>query len=58
MDLQDQLKDLFPDHIPSEHINKEGSSEKLWVQEAADESSQAQNNIYYQGGKYGWKKFN
>ena len=34
MDLQDQLKDLFPDHIPSEHINKEVGSEKLWVQEA------------------------
>ena len=33
MDLQDQLKDLFPDHVPNEHSKKEIKNEKLWIQE-------------------------
>ena len=33
MDLQDQLKDLFPDHVPNEHNKEEGKNEKLWIQE-------------------------
>ena len=32
MDLQDQLKNLFPDHLPSEDIEPEVSS-SIWLQE-------------------------
>ena len=32
MDLQDQLKNLFPDHNPSEEPNKKKES-SLWLQE-------------------------
>ena len=32
MDLQDQLKDLFPDHTPSEE-DKSYEEETLWLQE-------------------------
>ncbi len=32
MDLQDQLKNLFPDHNPSEEPNKKEES-SLWLQE-------------------------
>jgi len=35
MDLQDQLKNLFPDHKPSEDTSKKKSNEKdIWLQEA------------------------
>ena len=34
MDLQDQLKNLFPDHVPAEDENKEISSDiDLWIQD-------------------------
>ncbi len=33
MDLQDQLKNLFPDHIPSEEEQKEEQPD-IWMQEA------------------------
>ena len=32
MDLQDQLKQLFPDHVPSPEENKEESS-SVWLQD-------------------------
>ncbi|WP_422351631.1 translation initiation factor [Flagellimonas sp.] len=33
MDLQDQLKNLFPDHIPEQtEANKESKSPKYWLQ--------------------------
>ncbi len=32
MDLQDQLKNLFPDHEPSEE-NQEESKQALWIQD-------------------------
>lgn len=33
MDLQDQLKNLFPDHIPSETPESNESSPALWMQD-------------------------
>lgn len=33
MDLQDQLKKLFPDHIPTEPEVSEDSQEALWMQD-------------------------
>ena len=33
MDLQDQLKNLFPEHKPSEVKEKVNSSDKIWMQE-------------------------
>ncbi|MCF6280030.1 MAG: translation initiation factor [Flavobacteriaceae bacterium] len=33
MDLQDQLKNLFPDHKPSEVKEKTSSSDKVWIQD-------------------------
>ncbi|PHR72204.1 MAG: translation initiation factor SUI1-related protein [Lutibacter sp.] len=33
MDLQDQLKNLFPDHKPSEVKETPANSEKIWMQE-------------------------
>lgn len=33
MDLQDQLKNLFPDHQPEEETVESKSEEKLWMQE-------------------------
>ncbi|MCF6295345.1 MAG: translation initiation factor [Flavobacteriaceae bacterium] len=32
MDLQDQLKNIFPDHTPSESINPKGDSKRIWIQ--------------------------
>ncbi len=33
MDLQDQLKHLFPDHIPEEPSEKPNNSPNLWMQD-------------------------
>ena len=33
MDLQDQLKNLFPDHTPSEPEVQEETEDMLWMQE-------------------------
>lgn len=33
MDLQDQLKNLFPDHIPLPETEKEIENKVLWIQE-------------------------
>jgi translation initiation factor 1 len=34
MDLSDQLKNLFPDHVPEEtHHEDESSSHELWLQD-------------------------
>lgn len=33
MDLQDQLKNLFPDHVPSEPEASEDTSKGIWMQE-------------------------
>ena len=33
MDLQDQLKNLFPEHKPSESIESNKNSKQLWMQE-------------------------
>ena len=33
MDLQDQLKNLFPDHKPSEEETKEKNPADIWMQE-------------------------
>lgn len=33
MDLQDQLKNLFPDHIPLPEAEKEIENKVLWIQE-------------------------
>ena len=35
MDLQDQLKNLFPDHVPEEHPSSEKIDGGLWLQEDA-----------------------
>lgn len=32
MDLQDQLKNLFPDHTPSEEEKKESKKPEFWLQ--------------------------
>lgn len=34
MDLQDQLKNLFPDHIPQESTHKKENMPDFWLQEA------------------------
>ncbi len=34
MDLQDQLKNLFPGHVPEEGTDKEVSKPEFWMQEA------------------------
>jgi translation initiation factor 1 len=33
MDLQDQLKNLFPDHIEEPKDNSESSNDQLWLQD-------------------------
>ena len=33
MDIQDQLKNLFPDHVPSETPKDEDSNDGLWLQD-------------------------
>ncbi len=33
MDLQDQLKNLFPEHIPSETPEPNGSESAIWMQD-------------------------
>ena len=33
MDLQDQLKNLFPDHVPEEEPEKTGSKSSYWLQD-------------------------
>jgi translation initiation factor 1 len=33
MDLQDQLKNLFPDHIQEESIEDSESTSKIWMQD-------------------------
>ncbi|TGV00267.1 translation initiation factor [Flavivirga rizhaonensis] len=32
MDLQDQLKNLFPDHAPSEPVENDSESSGIWMQ--------------------------
>ena len=34
MDLQDQLKNLFPEHTPSEDDQKKNVENNIWLQEA------------------------
>ncbi|MEM7486424.1 MAG: translation initiation factor [Bacteroidota bacterium] len=34
MDLQDQLKNLFPDHVPEESEAPKAASSKYWLQDA------------------------
>ncbi len=34
MDLQDQLKNLFPDHVPEDTGSKEEPKAAFWIQEA------------------------
>ncbi len=34
MDLQDQLKNLFPDHIPEETSSENNIEENIWMQDA------------------------
>lgn len=33
MDLQDQLKNLFPDHVPSEPESASESESEIWIQD-------------------------
>lgn len=33
MDLQDQLKNLFPDHVPTEPEKKKNSQNDIWLQD-------------------------
>jgi len=33
MDIQDQLKNLFPDHKPSESVSTKNDSKQIWMQE-------------------------
>ena len=33
MDLQDQLKNLFPDHTPSEPIQNDADEDTIWMQD-------------------------
>lgn len=33
MDLKDQLKNLFPDHVPSETEKEQDKSSKIWMQD-------------------------
>ncbi|MFI2743220.1 translation initiation factor [Zhouia sp. PK063] len=33
MDLQDQLKNLFPDHVPSEDDQQEKTPNDIWIQD-------------------------
>ena len=33
MDLKDQLKDFFPDHIPEDKVESDDSQNHLWLQE-------------------------
>ena len=33
MDLEDQLKKLFPDHVPSEKTPKEEPATSIWLQD-------------------------
>lgn len=33
MDLKDQLKNLFPDHVEKEPLTSPNESSKLWIQE-------------------------
>ncbi len=33
MDLQDQLKNLFPDHVPEENNEEQESQNDLWLQD-------------------------
>ena len=33
MDLQDQLKNLFPDHVPKEVPNESEETDSLWMQD-------------------------
>lgn len=33
MDLQDQLKNLFPDHVPTESEEKQEDSSGIWLQD-------------------------
>ncbi len=34
MDLQEQLKNLFPDHVPEQHEEKEEKKPEYWLQDA------------------------
>lgn len=34
MDLQDQLKNLFPDHVPEEPLGEPKATPDLWMQDA------------------------
>jgi translation initiation factor 1 len=33
MDLEDQLKNLFPEHIPEKSVEATDTSKKIWMQE-------------------------
>ncbi|WP_308993784.1 translation initiation factor [Mariniflexile litorale] len=33
MDLQDQLKNLFPDHVKEESIDRSENTSKIWMQD-------------------------
>ena len=33
MDLEDQLKKIFPDHVPSKSENSKNESSKIWIQD-------------------------
>ncbi len=33
MDIQDQLKNLFPDHVPTESEEQQDNSSNLWLQD-------------------------
>ena len=34
MDLQDQLKNLFPDHVPEEPTSEDKAAAEFWLQDA------------------------
>ncbi|MDO5971457.1 translation initiation factor [Flavivirga aquimarina] len=34
MDIQDQLKNLFPDHVPTESEENHSEASKIWMQDA------------------------
>lgn len=33
MDLQDQLKNLFPDHVETESVENDSETSKIWMQD-------------------------
>ncbi len=51
MDIQDQLKNLFPDHVPTEAEEKQDNSSNLWLQDdpiiCKYEKRKAKRQTYY-----------